>query len=84
MHRGNYKPETALVEPKLQARGPEGREQRRPGSSGLGRPCTRVCSNQRGRESGTAREEGLAPNLDPIEEFHILSCLLVRSTKIGA
>ncbi|CAD6264873.1 unnamed protein product [Miscanthus lutarioriparius] len=29
----------ALVEPKLQARGPEGREQRQLGSFGLGKPC---------------------------------------------
>ena len=84
MHRGDYEPEAALVEPGVAREGQkEGSSDDRgaPGSAGP----IRVHEQQLERERERRDERiGLALHLDPVRQFLILHCLFVRSTKIGA
>jgi hypothetical protein len=50
------------------------------------RPALYACasSKERGRESSAMSKEGLVPHVDLVEQFLVLPCLFMRSTRIGA
>jgi hypothetical protein len=85
MRRGDYEAEAALLEPGVQ------RERaRRKGATTTGelraRPALYACtsSKERGRESSAMSKEGVVPRVDLVEQFLVLPCLFMRSTRIEA